>query len=77
MNTPSRPLPVTSLRSLRNSRTRIFAAGADPKFGRRPVAPTFRLVPAFPDERSAAAAPRLWSPGLIDRLQAPVSRYRE
>lgn len=38
------------------------------------------LVPslgsALPRE-SAPFGPRLWSPGLLDRFQAPLTRYRE
>lgn len=73
-----RPRSTASLSTLRNAGTRIYAAGADPKF-RRPVsAPTFRLVPAFADaEQGAGGKNRLWRPEMIDRLQPPLTRYPE
>lgn len=76
MITRIRPRSTASLSTLRNAGTRIYAAGADPKF-RRPVpAPTFRLVPAFSDSGQAAGGKdRLWRPEMIDRLQPPLTRY--
>ena len=78
MITPIRPRPVTSLASARNSRTRIYAAGADPKFSRSVRQPTFRLVPAFPaSEQVEREKDRLWRPEVLDRLQTPLTHYPE
>lgn len=78
MATRLRTLPVNSLAAARNARTRIFVPGADPKFGRPARSTTFQLIRAFPEKTTAPAdAPRLWRPEVVDRLQAPITRYRE
>jgi hypothetical protein len=79
MKARSQRLPVTGLRSVQNARSRIYVPGSDPLFNRtsRPGA-TIRLVPAFPDdEPSAQAKFPLSGQRVLDRLQAPLTRYRE
>jgi hypothetical protein len=68
-----------TLSALRNSGTRIYASGADPKF-RRPLPPaTFRLVPAFSPEEPVQPAKevKLWEPGRLDRWESAVTRRPE
>ncbi len=78
MITRIQPRPTTRLSTLRNASTRIYAAGADPKFSRTPPAPTFRLVPAFSKaEQAEREKDRLWRPETIDRLQPPLTHYPE
>jgi hypothetical protein len=79
MITRLRTRPTISLPAVRNARTRIYAAGADPKFSRSVPAPTFRLEPAFPapDASQARKTNRLWSPQMLDRLQTPLTHYPE
>lgn len=78
MITRFRTRPVTSLASVRNARTRIYAPGADPKFSPASPSKTFRLVPAFPPtDAPKAEARKLWNPSLLDQLQSPPTRYRE
>ena len=76
----SRTFALNGLRAARTSSARIYAAGADPKFGRPPEPKLFRLEPAFPNPppgSAATAEPRVFAPGLVDRLEAPLTRYRE
>lgn len=78
MSTRFHSLPVTGLASVRNARTRIYAAGADPKFRSKPQPATFRFVPAFPSRGTAPEeSGRLWRHDMLDRLQAPLTRRRE
>lgn len=67
-------LPVTGLRSVHNSRTRVYAAGRDPVFGSNSRFSTRRLSRPYPEVETA---PRLWKPELLDRLQSPVTRFRD
>ncbi len=76
MITRIRPRSTASLSTLRNTATRIYAAGADPKFRRSQPAPTFRLVPAFSNaEQAEREKDRLWRPEVLDRLQPELTRY--
>ena len=81
MSTRPLPLPATSLAAARNSRTRIYAPGADPKFRANPAAPrSFQLVRVFPPRGEAAGADgigRLWRHDMLDRLQTPLTRRPE
>lgn len=76
MTTHSRPIPFTSLRGSRASRTRIFAAsGSDPLFGRAVSRSTHpRALTSFARPALDRSAPKLWTPGLLDRLRAPLTR---
>jgi hypothetical protein len=79
MKAHSTRLPVTGLRSVQNARSRIYVPGSDPLFTRtsRPGA-TIRLVPAFPDREPATEAKSpLSGQQVVDRLQTPLTRYRE
>jgi len=77
MATPTRNFRTrsfTSLNASRNARSRIFVSGSDPIFGRhrdwaRAVLPAVAT--------NTPVTPRLWDPGLLDRLQAPLTRYHE
>ena len=71
----SRTFSLNGLRAARTSSARIYAAGADPKFGRRAEPKLLRLEPAFPTANPTE--PRIFRPGLVDRLEAPLTRYRE
>ena len=77
MITTSRSLSFTGMRAIHNARTRIFAAGSDPVFS--PTARTAARRSAhrefFGDPKTTA--PRYWTPGLLDRLQSQLTRYRE
>lgn len=81
MSTRKHSLPVTDLASLRNSRTRIYTPGADPKFRADPTAPrTFRLERVFPPNDGAKPSEdfgRLWRRDILDRLQTPLTRHPE
>jgi|GEM_PF-2672313 hypothetical protein len=81
MSTRQRLLPVSGLASLRNTRTRIYAPGADPKFRANPDTPrTFQLERVFPPREGANAADnigRLWRRDILDRLQTPLTRRPE
>lgn len=77
---PARKLPVQSLAAARNARTRIFAAGADPKFGRRTQPRLLRLELAPPtptDWFGIGKRPLPLRSDVLDRLQPPVTRYHE
>ena len=79
MKARSPRLPVIGLRSVQNARSRIYIPGSDPMFSRtsRPGG-TIRLVPAFPDrEPTADANSPLFGQRALDRLQSPLTRYRE
>ena len=70
----SRTRSFSSLNASRNALSRIYVSGSDPIFGRhrdwtRAVHPA--VATATP------VAPRLWDPGLLDRLQAPLTRYHD
>jgi hypothetical protein len=69
MITLSRPLRFSSLRSVQNARTRIFAAGSDPIFQRAPA-----RKPAF---GTTGAHSRVFNPRLLDRLSSPLTRRHE
>lgn len=75
MSTFSSHLPITGLRSVHNARTRVFAAGRDPLFGSVGRFPTKRLTRPYPDV--GRPSERLWQPDLLDRLQTPVTRFRD
>lgn len=65
----------SSLTASRNARSRIFVPGSDPMFGRRrdwtrATHPAVATVAPMP-------TPRLWDLGLLDRLQAPLTRYHD
>lgn len=78
MTTHSRTLPLSGLRSLRNARTRIFVSGSDPLFGRGATRKTFGTTSSSqPDATGGAVNLKLWQPELLDRLQTPITRYRE
>ena len=79
MKARSQRLPITGLRSVQNARSRIYVPGSDPMFTRTPKSgATIRLVPAFPDrEPTAEANTPLFGQRVLDRLQAPLTRYRE
>lgn len=65
-------------RAIQNARTRIFVPGSDPRFATRPAFASrtrFETSPYSADR--ALPTPRLFAPGLLDRLQAPLSRYSE
>lgn len=74
MNTPKSTLPITGLRSVHNSRARIYGAGRDPLFGSLGRFPARRLSRPYPEVEPTT---RLWRPELLDRLQTPVTRYRD
>lgn len=76
MNTPSRSL---SLSGLRASRTRIFAAGRDPLFGatERSALRAARAGDVLHRSPSLPPSLRLWRSNLLDRLESPLTRYRE
>ena len=79
MKAPAQRLPVIGLRSVQNARSRIYVPGSDPMFTRTPrPGATIRLVPAFPDrEPRAEANSPLSGQRVLDRLQSPLTRYRE
>ena len=81
MSTRKSTLPVAGLASLRNSRTRIYAPGADPKFRQNPAAPrTFKLERVYPPRDGAKPSEdfgRLWRHAVLDRLQTPLTRRPE
>ncbi len=81
MSTRKPTLPVTGLASVHNSRTRIYAPGADPKFRQNPSAPrTFRLERVFPAQSGAKPSDgfgHLWRHDVLDRLQTPLTRRHE
>ena len=65
-----------SPRAIQNARTRIFIPGSDPRFASaarasNPVYSRFTLG----TPKAAGTPERLFSPGLLDRLQAPLTRY--
>ncbi|HEX2853066.1 MAG TPA: hypothetical protein VHO24_07505 [Opitutaceae bacterium] len=67
----------TSL-AVQNARTRIFVPGSDPRFGsvsRASTADRFARRPS--SAQTAFPNGRLFSPGLLDRLQTPLTRYTE
>ena len=64
----------SSLNASRNARSRIFVPGSDPIFGRHRDW-TRAVLPAV--ATATPVTPRLWDPGLLDRLQAPLTRYHE
>ena len=74
MNSHKSLLPLTGLRSVHNSRTRVYAAGRDPLFGSYGRFSARRLSRPYPEVEPAA---RLWRPELLDRLQTSVTRYRD
>jgi len=74
MNSHKSLLPLTGLRSIHNSRTRVYAAGRDPLFGSIGRFPVRRLSRPYPE---VEPTPKLWRPGLLDRLQTSVTRYRD
>jgi len=64
----------SSLGASRNALSRIFVSGSDPIFGRRRDW-TRAVLPAVAS--ATPVTPRLWDPGLLDRLQTPLTRYHE
>ncbi|MEO6568952.1 MAG: hypothetical protein ABIO94_09335 [Opitutaceae bacterium] len=69
-----------SPRAIQNARTRIFVSGSDPRF----ASPARASSPVHPRAAGVASTPRiapysqrLFSPGLLDRLQAPLTRYTD
>lgn len=72
----TRTLSLTGLRAVHNARTRIFAAGSDPLF-RRELRSRANFVPASSTRTAAAPGFPLWRRDLIDRLQPPVTRFRD
>lgn len=79
MKSRSQRLPLTGLRSIQNERSRIYVPGSDPLFSRAPRSKTtFRVVPAFPEDQSSAEANSpLSRQEVVDRLEAPLTRYHE
>lgn len=79
MNTPSRSFSLSGLRAVHNSRTRIFAIGRDPLFGAnaRSALRTARVSDSPRRLPALAPGPRLWRANLLDRLESPLTRYRE
>jgi hypothetical protein len=79
MNTPSRSLSFSGLRAVHNSRTRIFAAGRDPLFGAtaRSALHAARASDSLHRSPALPPSPRLWRSNLLDRLESPLTRYRE
>lgn len=67
-------------RAVQNARTRIFVPGSDPRFafaaGRTRGARSAHSS-ATPAPATTLAEQRLFSPGLLDRLHAPLTRYAE
>ena len=67
-----------SPRAVQNARTRIFVPGSDPRFApaMRASNPLHsRVAGTSPTPRIAPPSPRLFSPGLLDRLHTPLTRY--
>jgi hypothetical protein len=58
---------------VRTHRTRIFAAGGDPLFGRH-TPPTNWLAEPY---TGPSGQLRVWRRDLLDRLQAPLTRRPE
>lgn len=69
MITLSRPLRFSSIRSVQNARTRVFAAGSDPVFSRT----VSRLAPVHTEVPSS----RVFDPQLLDRLTPPLTRFHD
>jgi hypothetical protein len=70
--------PFLSPRAIQNARTRIFVPGSDPRFSftsRTTSRPGMKDSAAL--RTPSLPVDRLFSPGLLDRLQAPLSRYSE
>jgi len=67
-----------SPRALQISRTRMFVPGSDPLFSTRSRTDAARHASRLRAPREAALnQPRLFTPGLVDRLQSPLTRYFE
>ena len=78
MNSAHRTRLLTGPRAIQNARTRIYIPGSDPLFS-----PLARRNASQPFARRAeptgseSTEPRLFTPGLLDRLQTPLTRYVE
>ncbi len=72
----TRALSLTGLRAVHNARTRIFAADSDPLF-RRELRPKATFAAASSVRTAAAPGFPLWRRDLLDRLQPPVTRFRD
>ncbi|ACB77090.1 hypothetical protein [Opitutus terrae] len=78
MNNTSHILSLSGLRSVHNARMRFYGVGRDPVFD----SANPRQQRPFPGVGTPAgdrAAPpeRLWRTDLLDRLEPPLTRYRE
>ncbi len=76
---PSTSRSFLSPRAIQNARTRIFIPGSDPRFVSRTRVTASRGAPRQAGSRqpTAVPSPRLFSPGLLDRLHAPLTRYAD
>ena len=78
MNSAHRTRLFTGPRAIQNARTRIYIPGSDPLFS--PLARRNKTQPfarrAQPSG-SESTEPRVFTPGLVDRLQTPLTRYVE
>jgi hypothetical protein len=69
---------LLSPRAVQNARTRIFVPGSDPRFGsvaRSSSTSRFARLPS--GVQTPLSTQRLFTPGLLDRLQTPLTRYSE
>lgn len=72
----TRALSLTGLRAVHNARTRIFAPGSDPLF-RRDLRSKATFASASSERTAATRGFPLWRRDLLDRLQPPVTRFRD
>ncbi|MEO6005789.1 MAG: hypothetical protein ABIZ04_18990 [Opitutus sp.] len=78
MNSAPRSRSFTAPRAIQNARTRIYIPGSDPLFSPAAWRSASRLSSRVTQLGSVdATEPRLFTPGLLDRLQTPLTRYTE